>query len=258
MGNIQTKQSEKSLSNIIDEIADAGCLFLLFTGGDPFLREDFIDIYCYAIMRGMIVTVFTNGSLVSDEIVEVFKKFPPREVGISVYGVTPETYQSITGQKDGFEKTIAGIDKLFKQGIRIQLKTILMTKNQHEFDLIKKIAEDRKLNFRFDALIFPCLGGDQSPLKFRVSPETVVEKNLSSPERRDQWKNYYRRMKDFSLSDILYGCGAGLNSFHVNPAGELSPCIMTGHISYNLLEGSFTDGWENTIPKIKEKNYSAS
>nr|MDA3894796.1 radical SAM protein [Desulfobacteraceae bacterium] len=238
---------------IIDEIVEAGCLFLLFTGGEPLLRKDFIDIYRHAVKRGMLVTVFTNGSLISNEILDVFKEFPPQVVEVSLYGSTAETYKSITGRIDGFKKTMAGIEKLSNHGIRTQLKTILMTKNQHEFDLIQKISDDRGLKFRFDAMIFPRLNGERSPVEYRVSPEIIVEKDLSSPDRRSKWEEFYRRMKNIELSDVLYDCGAGVTNFHIDSVGMLSPCIMTGHVSYDLLHGLFSDGWENKIPKIKEK-----
>ena len=53
---------------LIDEIADAGCLFLLLTGGDPMVRSDFAGIYRHAKESGMMVTVFTNGTLINSEI----------------------------------------------------------------------------------------------------------------------------------------------------------------------------------------------
>ena len=53
---------------IIDQISDAGCLFLLLTGGEPLSRNDFPEIYRHAKKRGMILTVFTNGTLITDTI----------------------------------------------------------------------------------------------------------------------------------------------------------------------------------------------
>src|SRR5210317_926730 len=55
---------------IIDEIAGFGCLWLLFTGGEIFLRKDFLDIYTYAKQKGLIISLFTNGTLVTPEIAD--------------------------------------------------------------------------------------------------------------------------------------------------------------------------------------------
>jgi len=62
---------------LLDELADAGCMFLIFTGGDPLLRDDFRRIYRHARAAGTIVSVYTNGSLVTPEIEQAFRDMPP-------------------------------------------------------------------------------------------------------------------------------------------------------------------------------------
>src|SRR5574341_510789 len=49
------------LCRLLDQIAEAGCLWLLLTGGEIFARSDFLDIYTHAKRRGFLVTLFTNG-----------------------------------------------------------------------------------------------------------------------------------------------------------------------------------------------------
>jgi MoaA/NifB/PqqE/SkfB family radical SAM enzyme len=56
--------SFERLSALIDEIVDAGCLSLVLTGGEPLIRPDFPALYVHAIQRGLMVTVFTNGTLI--------------------------------------------------------------------------------------------------------------------------------------------------------------------------------------------------
>src|SRR3977135_1746814 len=53
---------------LLDELADAGCLWILYTGGEIFARRDFLDIYTYAKKKGFIITLFTNGTLVTQRI----------------------------------------------------------------------------------------------------------------------------------------------------------------------------------------------
>ena len=55
---------------ILDEITEAGCLWLLFTGGEIFLRKDFLDIYMYVKKKGLLITLFTNGTLLTPEIAD--------------------------------------------------------------------------------------------------------------------------------------------------------------------------------------------
>ena len=74
-------------------------MFLTLTGGDIFTRKDFLDIYLYAKRKGFIIELYTNGALINDKIVEVFSKYPPLLVDISLYGSCEETYKKVTGVK---------------------------------------------------------------------------------------------------------------------------------------------------------------
>ncbi len=65
------------MKQIIDQIADAGTLFLLITGGEPLLRKDFGELYIYARSKGILVTLFTNGTLLTEEIIKVLNQAPP-------------------------------------------------------------------------------------------------------------------------------------------------------------------------------------
>jgi radical SAM protein with 4Fe4S-binding SPASM domain len=241
------------LISILDEITDAGCLNFLITGGDPFMREDFLTIYCHAKKRGLLVTVFTNGTLISERDLEIFQDLPPRAVEITLYGATENTYEKITGVKGSYKRCMSGIQGLIEGGINVQLKTVLMTLNSHEFYDMEKIARDLGVKFRFDAALFPRFNGDKSPIKLRVSPEEAVEKEFSDNERTSSWCRYYQRFKGASFSEALYTCGAGTTNFHIDVSGNLQPCLMIDNLQFNLREGSFLSGWKEVMPHIKEK-----
>jgi len=238
---------------IIDDIAAAGCLFLLFTGGEPLLREDFTELYVYARKKGIIVSVFTNGSLISEPILRAFAEYPPNCVEVSLYGSTEATYEAVTRRPGMLEKCLNGIRSLVESGVQTRIKTILMKANQKDFSRIEQLAEALGVKFRFDGLIFPCLDGDQSPIGLRVAPSEIAEKNLASSHQVGQWRELAERMKQVPFSDVLYDCGAGANNFHIDPDGVLRPCLMVNDVFYDLSEGAFKDGWENRMPEIKKK-----
>jgi uncharacterized radical SAM superfamily Fe-S cluster-containing enzyme len=52
--------------SIVDQLADAGCLNLLVTGGEPLLRPDLPEVYTRAIRRGILLSLFTNGILIDE------------------------------------------------------------------------------------------------------------------------------------------------------------------------------------------------
>lgn len=241
---------------IIDEITDAGCLFLLISGGEPLLRADFPAIYTHAKTNGLLVTVFTNGTLITDALTALFADLPPHGVEVSVYGATAATYDRVTGVPGAFQRTMNGIDRLAGAGVRYSLKTILMTVNAHELAAMKTMAADRGVDFRFDAAIFPRLDGEKSPIALRVPPEDAVAGEMDDLGVLGQWADYYETMKDCPVQDALYGCGTGQTAFHVGPSGGLQPCLLVDTPRYDLTRGTFREGWETVIPEVRRRRAS--
>lgn len=241
------------LLSVIDEITKAGCLFLVLTGGEPLLRTDFTTIYRHSKSKGLLVTVFTNGTLIDDHIIELFADMPPHTVEISLYGASARTYEKITGVRGSYEKCMGGITRLLERGIDVRLKTILMLPNRHELLDMEKMAKECGVRFRFDAAIFPRLNGDKTPLSLRVSSEEAVEKELSDSERLRQWKDFLGRYRELPVSENLYKCGAGLTSFHIDPYGNLMPCLMTTAHRFDLSDSAFLAVWNDDIVRVREK-----
>jgi radical SAM protein with 4Fe4S-binding SPASM domain len=250
---MQREMNTGKILSVIDEICEAGCLYLLITGGEPLLRKDFFEIYRYAKEKGLIITFFTNGTLITEEILDLFKDLPPHVVEISLYGATAATYEKITGVAGSYERCMQGISLLIYGKIHVNLKTILMTANSHEFFDIENIAKELGVKFRFDAEIFPCLDGGKTPLDLRVPAMDAIGKEFSDNERHMHWEKYFERTKGQSVPDTLYNCGAGVTGFHIDPYGNLQPCLMVTNIKYSLLRGHFMSGWNNVISSIINK-----
>jgi radical SAM protein with 4Fe4S-binding SPASM domain len=236
---------------IIDQITEAGCLNLLITGGDPLLRKDFKSIYRKAVTNGILTTVFTNGTLITQDVLDLFEDIPPQSIEITLYGATPETYEKITGIKGSYEKSIKGIEKLAERGLRFKLKTMLITQNIKEWHEIKRIADRFGVDFRSDPAISACLDGNQAPLQCRVDPAEAVQVDFAEPEHKQFWCGYYEKNKEKLPSKFLYNCGAGLTHFHINAAGKLLPCMMLNEPVADLKKRRFIDGWKNEIARLR-------
>lgn len=243
--------------HILDEITDSGTLFLVITGGEPFLRKDFEELYTYAVKKGLITTCFTNGSLVTDEIIQLFTSYPPVDVEITLYGASEKTYKRVTGRDNMFERCIAGITRLKDNNIPVRLKTVLLKSNIEELSQIQEIARKFDVPHRFDGVISPRLNGDCSPVKERLEPEQIVNINLSADKLVQEWKKLNEKTSGTLISDDLYGCGAGVNSFHIDGQGWLKPCLMVNDIKYSLKKGTFTEGWLSKLPEIRKKKIAA-
>ncbi len=238
---------------IIGEVKEAGCLYLLLTGGEPLLRGDFPELYSFAKSSGFLVTVFTNGTLVTDEIAGLFRALPPRQVEISLYGASAVTHDRVTGVAGSFSRALQGIEKLLGQGVPVGLKSVLMTLNADEFSAIEGLARGYGVKFRIDAAVFPALGGDRRPLDLRVSPEQAVAQEMASPERAKEWREFYDSFNVVPFGNKIFACNAGRTNFHVDPDGNLFPCLIARSRKYSLVSGSFQAGWEGEIARIREE-----
>jgi radical SAM protein with 4Fe4S-binding SPASM domain len=241
------------LFRIMDQLAEAGCLYLLITGGEPLLRENFSSIYRHIKSKGILVSVFTNGTLINSGIQDLFEEFPPQVVEISIYGATAATYEKITGIKGSFKKCISGIQKLLDRNIRVKLKTVLMTINRHQFHDMERISNDFGVPFRFDTALFPCFDGNRRPISLRLPPEEAVELEFLNEKRRNDWQDFYTRYGNIPDLDTLYHCAAGVTSFHIDASGNLKPCLMVQNSAHNLLNKDFDSCWKSVISSIQGK-----
>ncbi len=243
-----------ALQAALAEWADAGCLYLTLTGGEPLLRPDFAEIYRRARELGLVVTVFTNGTLVTDEIVALFDELPPRKVEISLYGATAATHDAITGVPGSHARAWAGIRRLQAGGIRVVLKTVLMKPNLAEQEALEREAAGIGAEFRHDAAIFPCLhGGSRAPLALRVSPEEAVRADMATAERRATWREKIEQTAAAPETDRLYGCLAGQTHFHADPFGGLSPCVLAENYRCDSSGRAFREVWNGDLTEIRSR-----
>ena len=244
--------SKEELFSIFDQIVDEGCLTLTFTGGEPLLREDFQSIYLYALRKGLLVIIFTNGTLIDREMANLFARYPPFHIDITIFGATEETYERVSGVRGTFKQCRQAISRLAERDIPFGLKSVITTLNQNEIGEMKSWAKEMGQGFRFDALICSQLNGDQSGTKYRLSPEDIVKLDNLDPGKWQEWLDYACREHTPRNSDHLYSCGGGISSFHISSSGELGLCVLDTNYRYDLIKGSFHEGWHSFIPRVRD------
>ncbi len=238
---------------VVDQVAQAGCLNLLITGGEPLLRRDFADVYARAAERGLLVTVFTNGTLLDERILSLFDRLTPEMVEISLYGASPEAYERVTGVPGSYARCLAGVDALLARGIVVGLKTVVLRENLHEVEAMRRMAEERQLPFRMDAALFPCRDGCRAPLDHRIPPELAAQLELADEAVLRRTVDYFRKARGIPPENRLFSCAGGLTGFHVDPAGTLLPCLMATTHGFDLRQGSFREGWDSVLPGFREQ-----
>ena len=242
---------------ILDEIAAAGCLWVCFTGGEIFVRKDFLDIYAYAKKRGLLPTLFTNGTLITAEIADFLVKWRPFNIEITLYGHTQKTYEKVTGVPGSYNRCLEGIHLLLVRGLPLELKAMAVTLNRHEiWDMKRFVEDDLQLDFKFDAIINPRCDCSQNPLKVRLTPADVVELDLKDPDRVFELKKFCETFGGNlppEKAEMLWQCGGGQNSFAIDPYGKLRMCVLSAGEAYDLLRGSFQEGWEQFLYQIRQR-----
>jgi radical SAM protein with 4Fe4S-binding SPASM domain len=231
----------QEIKNILDEAADAGCLWLLLTGGEVLLREDFREIYIYSLKRGMLVEVFTNATLIDERAASLFAEFPPLGIDISFYGSDPSLHDRISGVSGSFRKTMDGLAWLKRFKVKFSLKTVLMAINHADLANMRALAKGLGAEFRYDTLICPRTDGGMSPVRYRLSPGELARLDLDEDYETCEkiFRGFWNKDPERALT-----CGAGVFAFNINPYGVLSPCTMFGCFQYPLRDSSFADCWK--------------
>lgn len=246
---------------ILDQIAELGCLWLLFTGGEIFVRKDFLDIYTYAKQKGFLVTLFTNGTLITSEIADYLMQLRPFNVEITLYGHTQKTYEQVTGVPGSFAKCMRGIRLLAERKLPLKLKTMAIASNKHELWDMKRFVEDELgLEFKFDSIINPRCDFSLRPLDVRLSPEEVVKIDLQDSKRVNELRKLIKRNIEFfdieKAGKTVWQCGSGLTAFAIDPSGLLRMCIFFQNDGYDLVKGNFKEGWEQFLYNLRQTKIS--
>jgi radical SAM protein with 4Fe4S-binding SPASM domain len=248
------------LKALIDEIVEAGCLNVLFTGGEVLVRPDFPEVYLYAVRKGLVVTVFTNGTLVTDKIADLLDEYRPSAVEITLYGMSREVYERVTGVPGSYDKCIAGIQRLVARGVPLKLKTMALAWNQHEVRAMQEYARGLGLPFIFDGLLNPRVDcGANRNGELQLSAEQLVSLDLQDPERMQEFREFCASFvpppEETVESERVYQCGAGQTAFTVDPYGRLQMCQLSRRSSFDLREDRFARGWGEFFPALRARTW---
>ena len=259
MNDSQARRQEMTFAEhvrLLDELAGLGCLWILYTGGEPFVRKDFLDIYTEAKKRGFLITLFTNGTLITPRIADHLAEYRPFAIEITLYGATRETYEALTRIPGSFDRCLRAIRLLKQRGLPLKLKTVPTTINVHEVYEMKRFAEEEiGVEFKFDPFVNPRTDCSQSPLALRLSPEQAVGLEFRDPVRTAEYFKLAQNelaSQHGPLGPKKYTCGGGKNGCAIDPTGRMTICVISQQEGFNLRESSFTEGWNGRLRDIRE------
>lgn len=207
--------STEEVKHMLDQLAAAGTLHLVFTGGEIFLRPDLIDLCRYARGLSFDLRLFTNATLLRDEDISCLRSLNISRVEASVYG-RPATHDSITGSNGSWEKTTGALKNLSGGGVAVGMKTPLMTINADDRGWMKEQSSLWGIPVTFDPIIAPDNAGGNAPVQMRLSEQQLravyADESHPSPGRAPH-------PEDLS-------CSAGFNMLSISPNGTVYPCLQ--------------------------------
>jgi len=261
MGDQDARSREMSTEEhfrMLDELVEMGCFWLLYTGGEIFARKDFLEIYTYAKKKGFLITLFTNGTLITEKIADYLVEWPPFAIEITLYGRTKETYEALTAVPGSYDRCLRGIGLLRDRGLPLKLKTVATSINKHEVSAMRRFAEEEiGVEFKMDGQINPRIDCSQSPLAVRLTPEEVVALDLSAPsgvsEYRRLAKHDLENPPNLAQNDTVYFCGGGMNALSINAYGEMGICLISQQETFSVRELGIEQVWENSLLRLRSR-----
>jgi radical SAM protein with 4Fe4S-binding SPASM domain len=265
-GDRRAKEQELSfevIKDIIDQAVSMGAVWALLTGGEPLLREDFSSLYLHMKKKGLLVSVFTNATLIGEEHIRLFQKYPPRDMEVTVYGVTRETYERVTRTEGSYAAFSKGLSLFLQNRIKVRLKAMALRSNLHEMPEIASFCREKtKDYFRLDPFLH--LRYDRKTLRNeeiraeRLSPKEIAALEQADPERFEALQQtcgtWVGTDSSAAPCSHVFHCGAGNGSFSVSYDGlfRLCPSLWHSDCVYDLKRGNLQDAWQTFIPQVRK------
>ena len=259
------KQHELSTADwqgILRQAADLGALSVRFTGGEPLLREDFIDLYLSARRLGLKVTLFTNARLITSEIARMFARTPPLEqVEVTVYGMRPESYDAAACAPGSYNQFRQGVQHLIDNNVPFILKGALLPQNKMDVQAFDTWAasipwmEDLPTYSMFFDLRARRDSEARNRMidRLRMAPEEgVAFIDQRIPAYRQDTEQFCSRFMG-PAGESLFTCGAGKGGC-VDAYGLYQPCMLLRDpdMTYALHTGSLRDALTNFFPRLRD------
>jgi len=261
MGDMDARRRELSKEEhfrLLDELVEMGCFWLLYTGGEIFARKDFLEIYTYAKKKGFLITLFTNGTIINEQIADYLAEWPPFAIEITLYGRTRETYEALTAVPGSYDRCLRGIRLLKQRGLPLKLKTVATSVNKHEVSAMRQFAEeDLGVEFKMDGQINPRIDCSQSPLAVRLTAEEVVALDMHAPKGMSEYrrlaKHDLENPPNLSRGDSVYFCGGGMNGFAINAYGEMGICVISQQETFSIRDLGTRRVWEESMLQLRSR-----
>lgn len=279
-----TTEQAKHAIDIFDR---AGVTILAFSGGEPLVRPDILELTNYAYDKGMYVAVATNGTLITKEKAKEMKEAGVQFLQISLDGADAKTHDAFRGINGAFDKTVRGIKNAVAEKFFVEISTTVTKYNYKQIPDIIKLGEEIGANW-FMAYNFIPTGRGKEIVEVDLSPEEREEvlkilwnelrsgRKISVLSTAPQFARVSLQQEEgekevivpthfynpklagqlIDLAEFIGGCGAGRFYMAMKANGDLQPCVFLPLKLGNILEDDFEDIWINNkiLHELRDKD----
>lgn len=245
---------------MIDEIVRAGFKIMIFSGGEPLLRPDILDLVAHANAGGLRAVFGTNGTLITPELAVQLKAAGARGMGISLDSLDAKKHDSLRKYTGAWEGAVRGMENCRNAGLPFQIHTTVFDWNKDELTAITDFAIEKGAAAHHFFFLVPTGRGsnirDQS-LDAQEYEETITrimekQKTVSIELKPTCAPQFTRIAREIGLDTrFTRGCLAGTTYCIVSPKGIVQPCAYLNIEAGNVRQTPFSEIWQNS-PVLKE------
>lgn len=247
--------------NLARQAKDQGMIFVLLTGGEPFVRKDFFEIYRGMKAMGLMISINTNASMLTEEIREKLLQDPPFRINISLYGGCAETYRNMCGV-NAFAQVTENIRALKAAGVDVRLNYSITPHNRQDMERIYAISRELGVHIKASSYMYPPTRVEETgAVCHRLSAEESAAAEVEWDLLRLGPEEMLKRAKSATAIpqrdcptdlDEGVGCRAGSTSFWLTWDGRMLPCgMMPGPVAYPM-ETGFSVSWEQIRAAVRQ------
>lgn len=238
---------------LLDQLAAFGVLTVTFTGGEPTLRTDIVEILRHSRRKGLLIRMLVNATRVTPTFASLLRETGTEQICVSIYGATEATYERMTAVSGSYAAFLRGLNMLAEADLPVIVRMPVTTLNHHEVSDCLRLAKHLGLPFQYCFDIIPMVTGIRAPLEYRLSPETkiAIDKDMVSG-----WGSAPTQ-ETCDPSDRFIECACGHTRFAITPYGEMNLCTAFPIPRYDLRTGTVAEGWElikRTVDEARPNN----